>query len=183
MAEAQSNFFDAEGYRYGVRFADGSVSQTFNGRTQRMQAEKEAQRLAKKYPRDAIHLVRRTIDSDWVPVYPEPFTLGETVTISRALSKVHETRQKENQVGRMITEHWRVWKPTSLLAVTGDVPTAVGIVIGTRTLMNVNRVYIGYEEGWDNDLSTAERFQAVWVSYDLRRKPVFVLPEDVHRAG
>lgn len=47
--------------------------------------------------------------------------------------------------------------------------------------MNVERVYIGYDDGWDNDLSRAERFQAVWVSWDLRRKPIFVLPEDAHR--
>lgn len=113
----------------------------------------------------------------------KPFTLGETVTINRALVKAHEQRSRPSKWNpeKFTDEHWRVWKPASLLGVTGDTETAVGIVIGTRTLMNVERVFVGYEEGWDNDLSSAERFQAVWVAYDLRRKPVFVLPEDAHR--
>lgn len=113
----------------------------------------------------------------------EPFILGETVTIVRALVKSSEQRSRpaRHNPERMTNEEWRVWKPVPLRSVVWDRDTAVGIVVGTRTLMNVERVYVGYDEGWDNDLSSAERFQAVWVAYDLRRKPVFVLPEDAHR--
>lgn len=113
----------------------------------------------------------------------KPFILGETVTINRALVKKEEQRSRPatHNPERMTNEFWRVWKPVPLRSAIWDRDTAVGIVIGTRTLMNVERFHVGYDEGWDNNLATAERFQAVWVSYDLRRKPVFVLPEDAHR--
>ena len=120
-----------------------------------------------------------------VQAVTQSFVLGETVTITHALVKSTEQRSRPSTWNphRMTYEYWRIWKSVPLRQAIWDRDTAVGIVIGTRTLMNVERYHVGYEEGWDNNLSTAERFQAVWVSYDLRRKPVFVLPEDAHRIG
>lgn len=101
--------------------------------------------------------------------------LGQRVRFSRDLVKSREWRSRPSKRNpeRMTDEHWRVWKPSLI------VQEREGIVVGTRTLMNVEQVFIGYEEGWDNDLATAERFQAVLVAYDIRRKPVFVLPEEL----
>jgi hypothetical protein len=59
----EDNFYTPDGYRYGVMFYDGSVSNIWNGRSQRERAEKEAERLNQEYPRDNIHPVRRAPDS------------------------------------------------------------------------------------------------------------------------
>lgn len=59
------NLFDAEGFRYGIRFHDGSVSDTFNGSTQRQRATEALAELRKKYPTDNIRLVRRRPGKSW----------------------------------------------------------------------------------------------------------------------
>jgi hypothetical protein len=104
---------------------------------------------------------------------PEP-QFGERVTFSRDLVRAHEERMGE-RFGRPVAEHWRTWK-RSLIEEHRE-----GIVIGSRTLMNLERKYIGYEEGWENNLTTAERFKAYLIAYDMRRKPVLVLPADIRR--
>ena len=55
----EGNFYAPDGYRYGVMFADGSVRNIWNGKTQRQRAEEEAVLLDAKYHRDNIHPVRR----------------------------------------------------------------------------------------------------------------------------
>lgn len=46
--------------QYGVRFHDGSVRKSWNGRTQRKRAEECLERLRSEYPRDDFALVYRT---------------------------------------------------------------------------------------------------------------------------
>lgn len=48
-----------DGYQYGVRFNDGSIRDSWNGRTQRERAIAELVRLRAEYPRDDMALVRR----------------------------------------------------------------------------------------------------------------------------
>lgn len=58
--------------QYGVRFADGSVSRRWNGRTQRQRATEELARLRAKYPNDDLALVvRADRDAPWVVVEEE----------------------------------------------------------------------------------------------------------------
>jgi hypothetical protein len=54
-----------DGFRYGVRHDDGSVSARWNGRTQRRRVEDEADRLAVIYAPDRIEPVRRAPGGDW----------------------------------------------------------------------------------------------------------------------
>jgi len=54
MARGEHNFWDEDGYRYGVRFGDGSVRSVWNGKTQREQAEATALVLALQYDLDVI---------------------------------------------------------------------------------------------------------------------------------
>jgi len=51
--------YTPDGYRYGVRFSDGSVRAIWNGKTQRERAEEEAARLAVAYAPDRYELVRQ----------------------------------------------------------------------------------------------------------------------------
>lgn len=50
-----------------------------------------------------------------------------------------------------------------------------GILVGVRTLANGTVEYLGHEEG--SVFRPEERLTAYLVAYDLRRQPVFVLPE------
>ena len=56
-----------DGYRYGIRFVDGSISERWNGSTQRERVEEEAGRMATLYSRDRIYPVRRRPDGPWEP--------------------------------------------------------------------------------------------------------------------
>ena len=56
-----------DGYRYGIRFVDGSISERWNGSTQRERVEEEVERMWALYPRDRIYPVRRLPDGDWEP--------------------------------------------------------------------------------------------------------------------
>ena len=55
----------ADGYRYGVRFPDGSVTSPWNGRTQRVHAERAAVEWMLTYPNDRIEAVRALPDGPW----------------------------------------------------------------------------------------------------------------------
>jgi len=52
-----------------------------------------------------------------------------------------------------------------------------GVVVGKRTLANGIRHLIGYDEGIS--FIKEETFTAYLIAYDLRRKPVHVLPEHI----
>jgi len=56
-------------------------------------------------------------------------------------------------------------------------PAGEGIIIGKRTLVNGNNQYNGYDE--PIIFIPKERFTAYLVAFDLRRKPVHVLPEHI----
>lgn len=52
-----------------------------------------------------------------------------------------------------------------------------GVIIGKRTLTNGRNHYSGYDE--PITFIPKERFSAYLVAFDLRRKPVYVLPEHI----
>lgn len=52
-----------------------------------------------------------------------------------------------------------------------------GLIIGRRTLSNGKNNYPGYDEPIEYEAK--ERFTAYLVAFDLRRKPVHVLPEHI----
>ena len=60
-----ANYLAPDGYRYGVMFNDGSVSERWNGKTQREQAEHEARQCNQLFPRDNITLARRRPGQPW----------------------------------------------------------------------------------------------------------------------
>lgn len=64
-----------DGFQYGVRFGDGSIRASWNGRTQRDQAEAEVERLSKEYAPDRFALVRRLPGEPWEDV-PDPEPCG-----------------------------------------------------------------------------------------------------------
>lgn len=53
-----------------------------------------------------------------------------------------------------------------------------GIIVGWRTLANGK---VTYGNDWDgsDEFRPTEHFKAYLVAYDMRRKPVYVLPEDL----
>ena len=60
-----NNYLAPDGYRYGVMFNDGSVSEIWNGRTQRERATEEVARLAAEHSRDHITLARMRPGEAW----------------------------------------------------------------------------------------------------------------------
>ena len=65
---------EINGSEWGVMFADGSVAQRWNGRTQRARADDEVKRLQEEYPDGGITLAH-LIDGVWTRV-------GEQVRVS-----------------------------------------------------------------------------------------------------
>lgn len=68
---APANYLAPDGYRYGVMYDDGSVSEVFNGRTQRERAEERAARDAERFTPDNITLARRLPGQPWERHPPE----------------------------------------------------------------------------------------------------------------
>lgn len=65
-----ANQLAPDGWRYGVRFNDGSVLECWNGRTQRQRAEEfmravVAEQLASVGRHDTLTLVRRRAGQGW----------------------------------------------------------------------------------------------------------------------
>lgn len=54
-----------DGWRYGVMHDDGSVTQRWNGPTQRERAQEQADRLAARYPGDHITAARTRDGRAW----------------------------------------------------------------------------------------------------------------------
>jgi len=60
--------YGPDGYRYGVRFSDGSIRCIWNGRTQAERATEEAARLGVEYPTEVFVVVRQHWSGgDWEP--------------------------------------------------------------------------------------------------------------------
>jgi hypothetical protein len=75
--DAPRNYLAPDGYRYGVMFSDGSVSERWNGRTQREQAQRDADDAAREYAPDRITLARRKPGEPWERVIPPGVTAIE----------------------------------------------------------------------------------------------------------
>jgi hypothetical protein len=97
----------------------------------------------------------------------EQFDLGQKVTFSHPLHR--ESVYEKSEFGR--DEWWKKWlEPESSAPMTG-------VVVGVRHLSNgVN--HGGY---WDSPIEyhNRETFKAYLIAYDMREKPVYVLPERV----
>ena len=80
-----ANFLAPDGYRYGVMFNDGSVTEIWNGRTQRQRAEEylamtlrchEEWRIEHGFPRepgrspDHVTLARHRLGEPWERIEP-----------------------------------------------------------------------------------------------------------------
>ena len=64
-----ANLYAPDGYRYGVRYHDGSIATLFTGSTQRRRAEEKAQDVRHRFPGDEISVVRRARGSSiWEPL-------------------------------------------------------------------------------------------------------------------
>jgi hypothetical protein len=95
--------------------------------------------------------------------------LGQRVKFTRPLHRV--SKHLEGVRGR----YGKVWE-----SVPGYIVKPVqqeGIIVGKRTLAN------GENGWWEEEVGTIfypkERFTAFLIAFDMRRKPVFVRPEDI----
>jgi hypothetical protein len=103
-----------------------------------------------------------------------PVSLGQRVTFTWILKRYTEHRPIEgDRYGR--TSRWKVWKNHSYPGMPEPAPQH-GIIIGVRHLAN-GRAEYEHEVGVVWDPCDAERLTAYLVAFDLRRKPVLVLPE------
>lgn len=93
---------------------------------------------------------------------------GAPVSFTRHLRRRWVTREGK---------HLKAWVPEASPDETDSAPRA-GIVVGVRTLAN-GTVRNMYEDGLQ--FEAVEHFTAYLVAFDLRRKPVLVLPEHVQR--
>jgi hypothetical protein len=88
-----------------------------------------------------------------------------TITVTERLGDM--TWERERSINR-------AWEPNPFA------PEREGLIIGKRTLSNGHHAWEseGYGEGfWLNE--PAEHFTAYLIAFDLRRKPVHVLPEHI----
>ncbi|WXW93182.1 hypothetical protein SEA_BRAYBEAST_46 [Arthrobacter phage BrayBeast] len=106
------------------------------------------------------------------------FELGQRVRFSRPIIRMRiPTKQVEVTVKLPYGQEWKEKRHVNVEWTVNpfDGP-AEGIIVGKRTLSNGYREYhydAGYEYG------PAEHFTAYLVAFDLRRKPVHVLPEHI----
>ena len=109
------------------------------------------------------------------------FALGQRVKFTMPITRCPvpgRTIEKMESVGghEYKREYFinRAWEPNPYA------PEREGIIIGKRTLSNGHHAWEseGYGEGyWLNE--PAEHFTAYLIAFDLRRKPVHVLPEHI----
>lgn len=98
------------------------------------------------------------------------FALGDRVTFTRELA-------------RRSTDDWsgRTWEPQGEYGEPKE-----GVVVGKRMLNNGTFQKKGDPNGEGAvayPYRTTESFTAYLISYDLRRKPVYALPEHISHAG
>lgn len=96
-------------------------------------------------------------------------SLGQPVTFSHTLGRHSEWVQGEGTV--------RTWLPTPL--------AGSGVIVGWRTLSNGTIEAYRENDGYgnwihvSNEWRGSDYFRAYLVAFDLRSKPIFVLPEHV----
>lgn len=101
-------------------------------------------------------------------------TLGERITFTHSL---HRRSGWGEHFGTR-PGHRKAWEPRPASWLIRQAENLHGIVVGIRTLSNGHVTYGDWEDGGhvyhaDKDGS----FTAYLVAYDVRRKPVYVLPE------
>lgn len=106
---------------------------------------------------------------------PRPVQLGDQIWFTRHLHrKVKHVPSPKGSYHPGKT--MKVWEPEEYVGQPEPSPRS-GVVIGTRTLANGERHYLGYEEGIA--FIPEETFRAYLVAYDLHRNPVYVLEEHI----
>lgn len=101
--------------------------------------------------------------------------LGDKVLFFYHLDRKMEVREHPNpKFALSPTQQWRVWK--NVPAIDGK-SSLSGIVVGVRTLRNGIVDFSTYGPHPEISFEKKETIKAVLVSYNLHRKPVFVLPE------
>lgn len=98
--------------------------------------------------------------------------LGQQVefTLGDVLHRVVDTDGRD-EFNRSV--HRKVWRTAPWFR-----PAPIrGVIVGIRTLSNGRNEYHGYDE--PIEYCGEEFFSAYLVAYDLRRKPVFVLAENL----
>jgi hypothetical protein len=96
------------------------------------------------------------------------FQLGQRVSFTHPLQRRYQFMEGD-RYGR------KEWVPQT--DYKGVPESGAGIIIGKRTLANGVNHYNGYDE--PITFHPKETFTAYLVAFDLRRKPVHVLPEHI----
>jgi hypothetical protein len=105
----------------------------------------------------------------------DTYTLGQAVTFTRHLVR----RTAGSQYGH--PDGWvKRWETTTPAGVTPAEPRH-GVVVGVRTLVDGTNVNHGYEGGIV--FRPVRYYSAYLVAFDLRRRPVYVLPDHLTPTG
>lgn len=99
--------------------------------------------------------------------------LGQPVLFTAFLKRKTEYRDGYPTSKYRTRDTWKIWDRVPMQ----EGSQVEGIIIGTRTLVNGIRDYIGYEEGYQ--FIPKERVKVFLVAFDMRQNPVYVLPEDL----
>ncbi len=95
--------------------------------------------------------------------------LGQKVTFTRTLNR----RSRYDWNAHQTVKRWETF------AYEGEPEPEPreGILIGVRTLSNGHVIYHGFEDG--SEYVGVHFFKAYLIAFDLRRAPVFALPEHI----
>lgn len=100
-------------------------------------------------------------------------TLGQPVTFTHSLHRRFEGTDPHRRARK-------VWEPRPVSWTVPGADTLTGILVGMRTLADGEFRDVGWGGPFDvpeQAFVSTHHFTAYLVAYDLRRKPVHVLPE------
>lgn len=104
------------------------------------------------------------------------YALGDRVTFTRSLHRTtRDPSHWPEQAGRRANA--KVWTTERWLGDISPAEPRPGIVVGKRTLANGLHIWGSYED--PDTFRPIEHFTAYLIAYDLRRSPVYVLPEHI----
>lgn len=109
--------------------------------------------------------------------------MSDTLPLGQPITFTHSLHRRFHPSAPYSRKRWDV-KPVLCLPFTGPrlgVERLDGIVVGIRTLANGELLPGGWED--PDTFRPTEYFTAYLVAYDVRRKPVYVLPEHITQEG
>ena len=104
-------------------------------------------------------------------------SLGQRVAFKNSLKRGYDSSKMSGSPRKEWKPRWQSNHPYAAKMKNNPEVSGTGVVVGIRVLADGKVEYGGYDEG--TSFHPDNHFQAVLVSFDLRRNPVYVLPEDL----